>query len=293
MDRGSLPLPKQKNSINMKSKPIVAAFLAATIGAHVANACHIFVTVSCPGTGDSAAGIMVCATSTTMSGQAPTCGVTDNTGFVDLFTPGPDTYNVCVDTNTLPGGATLATHCQTVTCSDPGVSTTFNLSGVFCSTTPPAAMCWLTGGGTIGTGKTPTFSYGGVVYPGCSPKAADGGNWNVIDHDTGLHFQGQHIVVDGCSGVSDRSPKVPVNIIDFHGDGRLFGVSGNTQEEIAVTFVGRAIDNGEPGHGKDRLFIQVVEPSTSTVVLQIGTSAANPATVTTGNLQIHISSCGK
>jgi hypothetical protein len=278
----------------MKPKRIVAALLVASFAGQMANACHIFVTVSCPKNGNSAANIMVCAVSTTITGQTPTCGLTDNTGFVDLFTPGPDTYMVCVDTNTLPANATLATHCQIVTCSDPGVSPTFDLSGDLCSTPPPPnAKCWLTGGGTIGNGKTPTFSYGGVVYPGCSPKAADGGNWNVIDHSTGLHFQGQHIIVDSCSGVSDKSPKVPVNIIDFHGEGRLFGVSGNTQGTIPVTFVGRAIDNGEPGHHKDQLFIQVVDPSTSNVVLQIGNSAADPATVSTGNLQIHISSCGK
>jgi len=279
----------------MKPKLIVAAFLAATFAAAVANACHIFVTVSCPNNGHLAAGIMVCATSTTIGGQTPTCGVTDDTGFVDLFTPAPDTYQVCVDTNTLPGNAMLADPCQTITCTNPGVSLTFDLSGDLCSTPPPpTAMCWLTGGGTIksGNGK-PTFSYGGGVYPGCSPNAADGGNWNVIDHGTGVHFQGQHIIVDGCSGVADRSPKVPVNIIDFHGDGRLFGVVGNPQETIAVTFVGRAIDNGEPGHGKDMLYIQVVDPSTSAVLLQIGNSEAEPATVSTGNLQIHISSCGK
>ena len=278
----------------MRPKPIVAAIVAAVFAtAQMANACHIFVTVSCPGNGNSAAGIMVCATSTTIPNQPPTCGVTDNTGFVDLFTPGADTYNVCVATNTLPGNATLAHACHLITCIDPGVSTTFDLSGDFCGSPPTNAMCWLTGGGTIGNGKRPTFSYGGVVYPGCSPKAADGGNWNVIDHSTGLHFQGQHIIVDSCSGVSDKSPKVPVNIIDFHGEGRLFGVSGNTQGTIPVTFVGRAIDNGEPGHHKDQLFIQVVDPSTSNVVLQIGNSAADPATVSTGNLQIHISSCGK
>src|SRR5215469_3161548 len=272
----------------MKRKLIVAACLAATFAVQLANACHIFVTVSCPSNGNSAAGILVCATSTTMPSETPTCGVTDNTGFVDLFTPGPDTYNVCVDTKTLPNNATLATPCQTITCTDPGVSTTFDLSGDLCGTPPVSALCWLTGGGTIkaGPGK-PTFSYGGVVYPGCSPFAADGGNWNVIDHSSALHFQGQHIVVDSCSGVPTQSPKVPVNIIDFHGDGRLFGVSGNPQEEIPVTFVGRAIDNAEPGHGKDQLFLQVVDPATNTVLLQIGNSAADPQTVSTGNLQIH------
>jgi hypothetical protein len=275
----------------MKSKVIVAA-LAAALAGPMAYACHIYVTVSCPQNGHTAAGIMVCAASTTMTNEPPTCGVTDTNGFVDLFTPGPDTYMVCVHTNTLPGNATLANPCQIITCSDPGVSTTFDLSGDFCGAPPGPTRCWLTGGGTIGQGKTPTFSYGGVVNPGCSPTAADGGNWNVIDHTTGIHFQGQHIIVDNCSGVSDEAPKVPVNIIDFHGDGRVMGVGGNPQDSIPVTFVGRAIDNGEPGHNKDQLYIKVVDPSTNTVLLQIGTSAADPATVSTGNLQIHISSCG-
>jgi hypothetical protein len=254
--------------------------------------CHIFATVSCPNNGNSAPGIVVCATSTTIPGQPPTCGVTDGNGFVDLFTPGMDTYMVCVHTNTLPANATLANPCQNITCSDLGASVTFDLSGDFCSSPPTNAMCWMTGGGTIGNGRTPTFSYGGVVYPGCSPHAADGGNWNVIDHDTGLHFQGQHIIVDSCSGVPVNSPKVRVNIIDFHGDGRLMGVGGNPQATIAVTFVGRAIDNNEPGHDRDQLYIQVVDPITHAVLLQIGNSADHPATVSTGNLQIHTSSCG-
>jgi hypothetical protein len=59
-----------------------------------------------------------------------------------------------------------------------------------------------TGGGTVDkTKNVPNYSFGGVVYPGCSPKAADGGNWNVVDHYTGL----QHIIVDSCSGVPAAS----------------------------------------------------------------------------------------
>ena len=277
----------------MKSKLMTAALVAATFAAQVANACHILVTVACPNNGNSASGIKVCATSTT-TGAAPTCGTTDNTGFVDLFTPGPDTYNVCVDATTLPANATLATLCQTITCVNPGVSVTFDLSGDLCTPPPPpSSACWLTGGGTIGEGKTPDYSYGGVVYPGCSPNAAEGGNWNVIDHEHSLHFQGQKIVVDDCMGVPDKAPRVPVNIIDFHGTGIISGIGGNTQPTVPVTFVGRAVDNGEPGHDRDMLYIQVVDPSTGNVVLQIGTSATVPAVVSTGNLQIHISSCGK
>jgi hypothetical protein len=137
----------------------------------------------------------------------------------------------------------------------------------------------------------PHYSYGGVVYPGCSPKAADGGNWNVIDHFAGLHFQGQHIIVDSCSGVATRSPKVDVNIIDFHGDGIITGIGGNPDSKADVTFVGRAVDNHEPGHDTDLLFISVSDGSS--VLLQIGNSADDPAVITTGNLQIHTSSCDK
>ena len=135
------------------------------------------------------------------------------------------------------------------------------------------------------------YSFGGVVYPGCSPKAAEGGNWNVVDHNNGLHFQGQQIVVDSCSGVPTKSPKVNVNIIDFHGTGILSGIGGNPAETVAVTFVGRGVDNNEPGHGNDQLYLRVTIGSST--VLLIGNSAADPATISTGNLQIHTSSCGK
>src|SRR6185369_17871902 len=117
------------------------------------------------------------------------------------------------------------------------------------------------------------------------PKAADGGNWNVIDHSNGLHFQGQSIIVDSCSGVSTRSPRVNVNIIDFHGDGILNGIAGNPDATIPVTFVGRAVDNKESGSGSDMLFLSVSDGSST--VMQVGNSTADPAVISTGNLQIH------
>jgi len=64
----------------------------------------------------------------------------------------------------------------------------------------------------------------------------------VIDHFSGLHFQGQQIIVDSCSGVSTKSPKVNVNIIDFHGFGIIGGIGGNPDATIAVSFVGRAVE---------------------------------------------------
>ena len=160
----------------------------------------------------------------------------------------------------------------------------FTLGGDFCSAPPPPGPCWLTGGGTIGKSQgVANYSFGGVVYPGCSPKAADGGNWNVVDHFTGLHFKGEEIIVDSCSGVSTTSPKVNVNIIDFHGLGVVDGIG-------PVSFVGRAIDNHDSSGGSDMLFLSVSNGG-ATPVMQIGNSQADPAVVTTGNLQIHTTSC--
>jgi hypothetical protein len=168
----------------------------------------------------------------------------------------------------------------------------FVLGGSFCSVPPPPGPCWLTGGGTIDkTGKTPNYSFGGVVYPGCSPKAADGGNWNVVDHNTGLHFQGQHIIVDACSGVPTSSPKVTVNVIDFHGEGIISVNGGDGSDKVPVTFIGRAIDNHDGGAGSDQLFLIVSDGSGT--VMQIGTGPGAPATIATGNLQIHQTSCSQ
>jgi hypothetical protein len=80
-----------------------------------------------------------------------------------------------------------------------------------------------------------------------------------------------------------------VNIIDFLGEGILTRVDGNAYPTTAVTFVGRAIDNQEPGGGNDMLFLSVSDGTG--VQLQIGASVDSPATITTGNIQIHTSSC--
>ncbi len=270
----------------MKSNLITAGLLAAALSALTATANTIPVTVLCPN-GNSAAGIQVCATRS--DGLGPFCATTDGSGLALLTVPSADHYTFCVDLTTLPKNAVLVgSACQDVLTLDPGPNPTleFVLGGDFC-TPPSGGFCWMTGGGTIGKKQQPDFSYGGVVYPGCSPKAADGGNWNVIDHNSGIHFQGQHIVVDDCMGGPTRSPKVTVNIIDFHGDGIVTGVAGNPLAQIPVTFVGRAVDNHDGGAGSDLLFISV-----SGGYLQIGNSAVDPAVVSTGNIQIQQTSCG-
>src|SRR5262245_52517070 len=270
----------------MKTRILVSALLAAALSGLTVNACDLTIRVACPND-RTAAGIEICV-------DGVGCVTTDSLGIANIHLPTAGaSFNVCVTKATLPSGATLKDNCKTVVCNSGGdpVFVEFELDGDFCGTPPPQGDCWLTGGGTVGKVKgTPRFSYGGVVYPGCSPKAADGGNWNVIDHLSGLHFQGQHIIVDGCSGVSTKSPKVNVNIIDFHGEGIISGIGGNPEATAAVTFVGRAIDNLEPGAHNDQLFIQV---SNGGVLLHIGNSAADPATISTGNLQIHTSSCSK
>jgi hypothetical protein len=266
----------------MNSKVKMYSLLALGLSGLMANACILTIRVACP-TDRSVSGIQVC-----VNGD---CATTDDLGFATIPVPGFGTYTVCVDPATLPAGATLSPLCQKIkVISDAPPLLEFPLGGDFCSTPPPPGPCWLTGGGTIDkTKNVPNYSFGGVVYPGCSPKAADGGNWNVVDHYTGLHFQGQHIIVDSCSGVPTRSPRVTVNVIDFHGEG-VIKLNGGTDADpvIPVTFIGRAIDYAESGGGSDMLYLQVSDGSG--VVMQIGTSGS-PATITTGNLQIHQTSC--
>ena len=262
---------------------MVSGLLAVALSGLTASACIVQIRVACPND-TTASGIEVC-----INGVG--CATTDPLGIASIEVPAFDTYTVCVTASTLPPGATLAPLCQKIKVVDEAPPVlVFTLGGDFCSTPPPPGPCWLTGGGTIGkTQGVANYSFGGVVYPGCSPKAADGGNWNVVDHFSGLHFQGQQIIVDSCSGVATKSPKVNVNIIDFHGFGILSGIGGNPDQTIPVSFVGRAVDNLEPGGGNDMLYLSVSDGSTT--VLQIGTSAADPAVITTGNLQIHTSSC--
>jgi hypothetical protein len=267
----------------MKSKILTSSLLALALSALTASACLVQVRVACPND-RTAAGIKVC-----INGVG--CAYTDNLGIASILVPELGQYTICVDASTLPAGATLNPKCQRVkveTEAPPVVE--FVLGGSFCGEVPPQGQCWLTGGGTVFKDKgTPNYSFGGVVYPGCSPTAADGGNWNVVDHYLGLHFQGRTIIVDSCSGVSTRSPRVNVNIIDFHGVGILGGIGGNPDATIPVTFIGRCVDNLEPGGGNDLMYLQVL--SGATVMMQIGTSTAAPAVISTGNLQIHTSSC--
>ena len=263
----------------------MSGLLALGLSGLTAIACPLHIRVACPND-SSASGVQVCV-------DGVGCDITDGLGIATIDLPGYDTYTIRVIASSLPAGATLSPLSKKVKVVDSAPPVVdFVLGGSFCSTPPPPGPCWMTGGGTIGKTKgVADYSFGGVVYPGCSPNAADGGNWNVVDHANGLHFQGKQIIVDDCSGVSTKSPKVNVNIIDFHGTGILSGIGGNPDATIGVSFVGRAVDNLESGGGSDLLYLSVSDGIST--VLSIGNSADDPAIISTGNLQIHTTSCNK
>jgi hypothetical protein len=272
----------------MKLKHAVICLLAGALSAMTASA-HILVTVSCPQSGKSAAGITVCATLSTDS-SVQVCGDTDSNGFVGLLIPSFGVYHVCVISG-LPVGATLSQTCQDADFEGVDVPLEFDLSGSFCSAPPGPTRCWETGGGTLDKARgKPLWTFGGVIYPGCSPTAAGGGNLNIVNHVTGLHFKGTDFVVDDCRGVATRSPKVSVNIIDWHGTGYVSG--DDESKKSPVSFVGTFRDAKESGANADGLYIRVVDAG-GNLVFQIGGGPDDLDLLTTGNVQIHQSSCGK
>jgi len=196
------------------------------------------------------------------------------------------------------------------------------LGGPFCGT-----GCWLTGGGAKidqligipvathgGSKNRPLHSFGGNVYPGCSPTAGDGGNWNHVNRQDKIHFQGREIQVVTCGNVGvdiipdgSESPVTPFNFIEFKGTGRVSAIAGNhLRDRGPVTFYARCEDHNEPGSRGakdgaliDKYYLQVKDLD-GNIVFQVG--AGDPATDTTpstietvtitdGNLQLHISSC--
>jgi hypothetical protein len=280
---------KEANKTHMRIKHIAVCLVVAAMSALTANA-HILVTVLCPESGKSAAGIHVCATKAN-NPENQLCGETDANGFVNFVPNAGGIYHVCVDTTTLPAGATLSVSCQDVDFEGVDIAIEFDLSGLFCETGPSSSACWETGGGTLLKFKgKPLWTFGGVIYPGCSPTAAGGGNLNIVNHVTGLHFKGTDFVVDDCRGVATSSPKVTVNIIDWHGVGYVSG--DDVSKKTPVTFVGTFRDAKESGANADGLYIKVVDLS-GHVIFQIGGGPDNLELLTTGNVQIHQSSCGQ
>ena len=137
------------------------------------------------------------------------------------------------------------------------------------------------------------WSFGGNIYPGCGPTAGGGGNLNIVNHLTGAHFTGETFHVVDCRGPGTGSPKVTKNTIDWTGTGEVFGVAG-LADGTPVTFVGTFQDLHESGAGFDGLYIAVTPVGSTTVIADfaIGTGPNALFLLSTGNVQIHQSSCG-
>lgn len=212
----------------------------------------------------------------------------------------PDTYADFILPATLPPGTTAVLpvfNTFTIT-NDTIITNNFLIENSNCVSVPStnSGQCWLTGGGTIKSGKgKPLYVFGGAVNPGCNSNAAGGGNWNVIDSTQKLHFKGLSIQVVDCGNVpgvnGSTSPKSPFSFIEFQGVGTLRGIAGNKTDYGAVQFFGHAEDLGEPGKGVDRLYLRVFDGSGNTLLLISATPSSPldiaPVTISTGNLQIH------
>jgi hypothetical protein len=228
--------------------------------------------------------------------------------FVVQLPDAPDSFVDYVHPLTLPAGTTEvlpAVSTFSTTADQPIVTNNFLIENPECvEVTPPETnRCWLTGGGTIKAGRgQPLHTFGGVVNPGCSPTAAGGGNWNDVFHAGNLHFKGLQIEVVNCGNLpgyppGSKSPRTPFNFIDFQGVGTLVGIGHNHMNYGTVLFTARAVDLGEPGHGRDQLYLRVYDSAGNTLLL-ISADPANPLdvaplTISTGNLQLHVSGCDR
>jgi hypothetical protein len=243
---------------------------------------------------------------TNTSGTFSNSSWTTAEGFFIMNIPDvTDHYVDFVVSATLPAGTTFVPLPNSFTATSEIVTNNFLIENPGCVTGPGggggggetnSSSCWLTGGGTIKNGKgKPIFTFGGVINPGCNPQAAGGGNWNVIDHTSNLHFKGLDIQVLNCGNVSgvtgSSSPKTQFSFIDFEGVGTLKGIAKNKTDYGLIHFTGRAEDLGEPGKNIDRLYLRVFDGSGNTLLLISGNVSnpleVSPLLVSTGNLQMH------
>lgn len=307
-------------------KSLLAAAAVAALAAGPAFARHLEGYVRCDSNGDGKidaldlpiAGAVV--ETSNLAGTYHVSATTNASGFYELrLADAPDSYTAELDPASIPGDATVVVPAggtlAFVTLAD-----TYTVVGDFLvsSDSCEQAGCWLTGGGTkwdviaqsYVAERGPRITFGGNVHPGCSPTAGDGGNWNHIDRALKLHFQGREIPEVACGNVEgippgSESPVTPVNYIEYRGTGRVQGIQGNKTSYERVHFFARAEDHNEPGSNGakdgsqiDRYFLHVylnpADPAGSTVILVDGDgdpSTVDTVPISTGNLQIHVSSC--
>jgi len=291
---------------------VASAF--SLFGTAKAFAWHVEGRVVCEG-GLPLAGVPVTVQGTSASGWSySSTQPTNAAGYYANGLPDePGEYDVIPDLSAVGGGTVIAPGAIAhivVTAEAPYATVNFLTSGAACQ----QLGCWLTGGGakfsSISGGYVaehgPAQNFGGNVNPSCSPEPGQGGQWNHIDHNARLHFQGLAIAVDRCGNVDgippgSTSPVTPYNFIEFHGTGTLKGIKGNRVDYGTVCFQGRAEDRNEPGSAEeklgamtDRYFLRVTNCAGLTLLLLEDVAApgdSDPVTITNGNLQIHVSSC--
>jgi len=305
---------------------IVRGLLSATllmIAAGSAFAWHVEGNVRCEGTGTAISGIDIRIQNTDGAPFDQTT-TTDVNGYYFFWLPEtPQCFRLTVQ---LGAGMTAVDPASgyydfCTTNENFGFTRDFTIDSPACHS---EGLCWLTGGGAkystltqtnlgqikTGNARFKVSNFGGNVYPGCSPTAGDGGQWNNIADDLKLHFQGftGHVLrcgnVDGIEPGSE-SPVTPFNFIEWEGTGRVKGVQGNKADYPLVYYFIRCEDRNEPGSNgqrdgseKDRYFLNVyTDPSNPTgssimlVDIDGNPATVDPLVITDGNLQIHISSC--
>ncbi|MBI5070579.1 MAG: carboxypeptidase regulatory-like domain-containing protein [Deltaproteobacteria bacterium] len=289
----------------MMVRTVVAVLLAASGGP--ALACHLEGRVICEELGLPVEGATVTVTGAGFTASAQTDG--DGYYVVSM----PETFPASYEATLTTGQGTIvgsATQPFTLTPEASIVAVDWVVGGL-----PGCGRlgCWLTGGGAkfsniagvLVAERGPKVSFGGNVNPSCSPEPGMGGQWNHVDHERRLFFQGSQITVDRCGNVEgiepgSTSPVTPYNFIEFSGTGRLKGIAGNKLDRPLVCFAARAEDRNEPGSSgqrdgayRDRYFLRVFDCSTGATLLVLETTAgaADPVVITDGNLQLHASSC--
>lgn len=309
----------------MKKLLVAAVALVLLLGANAAFAFPLSGYVTCEGNGEPMAGIVISVVATDDVVFSATA-TTDANGYYFIHLPGEQfgcfratAATAAGDYVVVPAGGYY------------DFCTVYGTWDYFCDWViySPSCVeeaqkgCWLTGGGAYfvevpdalpdDPGHTKVgkeFNWGGVVNPGCNPSPSDGGQWNTIDEQQELHFQGFEIVVVRCGNVDgipagSTSPVTPFNFIEFQGTGRVQGIRGNKADYPAVYFFGRAEDRNEPGstgphegEGVDRYFMNVytdeADPVGSSIMLvdlDGNPATVDPVLISEGNMQLHSTGC--
>ncbi|MFT3915575.1 MAG: hypothetical protein QM704_16110 [Anaeromyxobacteraceae bacterium] len=286
--------------------------VALLVGMGDAQAWHVEGRVTCSGNGLPLGNVVVNVVN--VADGSLLSATTDDDGNYWLALPDASaSFQATLDLTWVGGGTVLAPG-QPAGFSTTDADWAITLDWVVESAGCGRLGCWLTAGGAKFSGtpqgyaeKGPQVNFGGNVYPSCDVNGGQGGQWNHLDKAQKLHFQGNIIQVDRCGNVDgippgSTSPVTPYNFIEFSGTGRVKSTAGNGVDLPFVCFQARAEDRNEPGSSgtrdgakKDRYFIRVFDCTTGATIIMLEDPAqpgpTDPAAITDGNLQLHVSSC--